>query len=76
MCVDVPRAKALDANLGAAVERVVVSRTAIEIELAESAAGDDHNRILIIPGRRRRRIGAARSSKARVNNPHDEADEN
>ena len=39
----------LDANLGAAVERVVVSRTTIEIELAESAAGDDHNRILIIP---------------------------
>ena len=39
----------LDANLRAAVERVVVSRTTIEIELAESAAGDDHNRILIIP---------------------------
>ncbi len=39
----------LDANLGAAVERVVVSRTTIGIELAESAAGDDHNRILIIP---------------------------
>jgi site-specific DNA recombinase len=38
-----------DANQGAAVERVVVSRTTIEIELAESAAGDDHNRILIIP---------------------------
>ena len=26
-----------------------MSRTTIEIELAESAAGDDHNRILIIP---------------------------
>ncbi len=39
----------LDANPWAAVERVVVSRTTIEIELAESAAGDDHNRILIIP---------------------------
>ena len=39
----------LDANLRAAVERVVVSRTTIEIELAESAAGDDHNRIVIIP---------------------------
>jgi site-specific DNA recombinase len=39
----------LDANLGAIVERVVVSRTTIEIELAESAAADDHNRILIIP---------------------------
>src|SRR5271165_3361399 len=34
----------LDANLGAAVERVVVTRTTIEIELAESAAGDDQRR--------------------------------
>ena len=56
----------LDANLETAVERVVVSRTTIEIELAEIAAGDDHNRILIIPWtppspRRRREIiqGAA-----------------
>ena len=38
-----------DAKLRAAVERVVVSRTTIEIELAESAVGDDQNRILIIP---------------------------
>jgi hypothetical protein len=37
------------ANLRAAVERVVISRTTIEIELAESATGDDQNRILIIP---------------------------
>jgi hypothetical protein len=37
------------ANLRAAVERVVLSQTKIEIELAESAAGDDQNRILIIP---------------------------
>jgi site-specific DNA recombinase len=37
------------ANLPAAVERVVISRTTIEIELAESATGDDQNRILIIP---------------------------
>jgi hypothetical protein len=36
-------------NLRAAVERVVLSQTKIEIELAESAAGDDQNRILIIP---------------------------
>jgi len=55
----------LDANLGAAVERVVVSRTMIEIELAESGAGDDHNRILIIswtppsPQRRRETIQGA-----------------
>ena len=31
------------------LERVAVSRTTIEIELAESAAGDDQNRVLIIP---------------------------
>jgi hypothetical protein len=37
------------ANLRAAVERVVISQTTIEIELAESAAGHDQNRILIIP---------------------------
>jgi hypothetical protein len=37
------------ADLRAAVERVVLSQTKIEIELAESAAGDDQNRILIIP---------------------------
>jgi site-specific DNA recombinase len=38
-----------DATLRAAFERVVVSRTTIEIELAEGMAGDDQNRILIIP---------------------------
>ena len=38
-----------DATLRAAVERVVISRTTIEIELAEGMAGDDQNRILIIP---------------------------
>jgi hypothetical protein len=38
-----------DANLRAAVERVVISRTTIEIELAENAAEDNQNRILIIP---------------------------
>jgi hypothetical protein len=36
------------ANLHAAVERVVISQTTIEIELAEGMA-DDQNRILIIP---------------------------
>jgi site-specific DNA recombinase len=38
-----------DAKLRAAIERVVMSRTTIEIELAEGMAGDDQNRILIIP---------------------------
>jgi hypothetical protein len=37
------------AILRGAVERVVISQTTIEIELAESAAGDEANRILIIP---------------------------
>ena len=38
-----------DATLRAAVERVVMSRTTIEIELAEGLASNDQNRILIIP---------------------------
>jgi site-specific DNA recombinase len=38
-----------DAQLRAAIERVVMSRTTIEIELAEGMAGEDQNRILIIP---------------------------
>jgi site-specific DNA recombinase len=38
-----------DATLRAAIERVVMSRTTIEIELAEATASDDQNRILIIP---------------------------
>ena len=38
-----------DATLRAAIERVVMSRTTIEIELAEGTASDDQNRILIIP---------------------------
>jgi hypothetical protein len=37
------------ATLHAAIERVVMSRTTIEIELAEGMASDDQNRILIIP---------------------------
>jgi hypothetical protein len=36
----------VDANLRTAVERVVISRTTIEIELAEGTAGDNQNRIL------------------------------
>ena len=38
-----------DATLRAAIERVVISRTTIEIELAEGMASDDQNRVLIIP---------------------------
>ena len=38
-----------DATLRTAIERVVMSRTTIEIELAEGMASDDQNRILIIP---------------------------
>ena len=38
-----------DATLRAAIERVVMSRTTIEIELAEGMTSDDQNRILIIP---------------------------
>jgi site-specific DNA recombinase len=38
-----------EATLRAAIERVVTSRTTIEIELAEGMASDDQNRILIIP---------------------------
>jgi site-specific DNA recombinase len=38
-----------EATLRAAIERVVMSRTTIEIELAEGIAGHDQNRILIIP---------------------------
>jgi site-specific DNA recombinase len=37
------------ANLRSAVERAVISRTTIEIELAEGRVEDDHNRVLIIP---------------------------
>jgi site-specific DNA recombinase len=38
-----------DATLCAAIERVVMSRTTIEIELAEGMTSDHRNRILIIP---------------------------
>jgi site-specific DNA recombinase len=38
-----------DVTLRAAIERVVISRTTIEIELAEGMTSDDQNRILIIP---------------------------
>ena len=38
-----------DATVRAAIERVVMSRTTIEIELAEGMTSDDQNRILIIP---------------------------
>lgn len=49
---------------GCAIERVVISRTTIEIELAEGRVGDDHNRILIIPWTPPGRpIDAARSTR-------------
>ncbi|MFZ0600225.1 MAG: recombinase family protein, partial [Roseiarcus sp.] len=38
-----------DATLRAAIERVVISRTTIEIELADGMASDDQTRVLIIP---------------------------
>ena len=38
-----------DATLRAVIERVVISRTTIEIELAEGMASDDQNRLLIVP---------------------------
>jgi site-specific DNA recombinase len=38
-----------DANARAAIERVILSRTTIEIELAEGMTSDDQNRTLIIP---------------------------
>jgi DNA invertase Pin-like site-specific DNA recombinase len=37
------------AQLRAAIERVILSRTTIEIELAEERLADDQNRILIVP---------------------------
>ena len=37
------------ADLRAAVERVVITRTTIEIELSEGIAGEDQDRILMIP---------------------------
>jgi hypothetical protein len=37
-----------DANARPAVQRVVISQTTIEIELAEERVADDHNRILIV----------------------------
>ena len=43
------RAVGHETTLRAAVERIVVSRTTIEIELAKNVAGGDQNRILIIP---------------------------
>ena len=38
-----------EATLRATIERVVISRTTIEIEFAEGVTSDDQNRILIVP---------------------------
>jgi hypothetical protein len=48
---DAPAAPPSDyaVTLRAAIERIVMSRTTIEIELAEGMTSDDQNRILIIP---------------------------
>src|SRR3984957_17303923 len=48
---DAPAAPPTDyaATLRAAIERVVISRTTMEIELAEGVTSDDQNRILIVP---------------------------
>jgi hypothetical protein len=43
------RPSGYDVTLRAAIERVVMSRTTIEIELAGGKVSDDQNRILIIP---------------------------
>jgi hypothetical protein len=43
------RAFGSDKRVRGAVERIVISRTTIEIELDEAAARHDQNRILIIP---------------------------
>jgi hypothetical protein len=46
---DSPAVDPSEATLRVAIERVVMSRTTIEIELAEGTTSDDQNRILIIP---------------------------
>jgi Adenylate and Guanylate cyclase catalytic domain len=62
-----------NATLRAAIERVVMSRTTIEIELAEGIASDDQNRILIIPWtppapHRRREIIQGEGERERARN--------
>jgi site-specific DNA recombinase len=56
------------ANLRTIVERVVISRTSIEIELAEGWSRRIRIASKLFPGRRHRRIDAVRSSKVRVSN--------
>jgi hypothetical protein len=67
-------ARDYDATLRAAIERVVMSRTSIEIELAEGIASDDQNRILIIPWtlpspRRRREIIQGKGERPSATRP-------
>ena len=40
---------ALSVSTPTAIERVVISQTTIEIELAETVAGDEESRVLILP---------------------------
>jgi site-specific DNA recombinase len=49
------------ADIRAAVERITIRRTTLDIQLAEGTAEDSPDRILVIPGRRHRPIDAARS---------------
>jgi site-specific DNA recombinase len=61
-------------TLRAAIERVVMSRTTIEIELAEGTASDDQSRILIIPWKppsphRRREINQAKGDRPSATRP-------
>ena len=63
-----------DATIRAAIERIVMSRTTIEIELAEGMTSDDQNRILIIPWtppspRRRREIIQGESERPPATRP-------
>jgi hypothetical protein len=57
------------ADIRAAVERVTIRRTTLDIQLAEGMAEDSPDRILVIPGRRHRPIDAARSFREKADDP-------
>jgi hypothetical protein len=57
------------ADLRAAVERITIRCTTLEIQLAEGMAEDSSDRILVIPGRRQRPIDAVRSFREKANDP-------
>ena len=63
-----------EATLRATIERVVISRTTIEIEFAEGVTSDDQNRILIVPWtplspHRRREILQGQSDQPSATHP-------